>query len=80
MKKQFAIQVSIVALFATLTFGQFAPSTDLDGNWIGTLEVSGTKLRLAFKVSKTSDGFKAKFDRTDQGVTDLDIDSVTRAN
>ena len=78
MTKTINTQILILTLFVTLIFGQVPQNTDIDGNWIGTLEFSGIKLRLTFKVSKTADGYQAKFDSPDQGATDLAVDTVTR--
>lgn len=52
--------VSVAAPFATLAFGQVLSSPDIEGHGIGILETSGTKLRLAFKLSKAADGFWGK--------------------
>jgi len=78
MTKSINTQILILTLFVTLIFGQAPQNTDIDGNWTGTLEFSGIKLRLTFKVSKTADGYWVKFDSPDQGATDLDVDTVTR--
>jgi uncharacterized protein len=78
MTKSINTQILILTLFVTLIFGQAPQNTDIDGNWTGTLEFSGIKLRLTFKVSKTADGYRVKFDSPDQGATDLDVDTVTR--
>jgi hypothetical protein len=78
MMKKVRIQILILTLFVTLVGGQVLQNADIDGNWTGTIEVSGIKLRLTFKISKTADGYGAKFDSTDQGMTDLEVDSVTR--
>lgn len=48
----------------------------LEGNWLGTLDVSGVKMRLVLKVAKTENGYSAKFDSIDQGAKDLPIDSI----
>lgn len=59
-------------------FGQ-AQGATIAGNWLGAIEVGGTKYRLALKVSKTVDGtFTAKLDNIDQAVNDLKIDSITQ--
>jgi uncharacterized protein len=82
MMKQVIIRILLLTLFVTLlgtvVGGQVLQNADIDGNWTGTIEVSGIKLRLTFKISKTADGYGAKFDSTDQGMTDLDVDTVTR--
>ncbi|HEY0458261.1 MAG TPA: alpha/beta fold hydrolase [Pyrinomonadaceae bacterium] len=64
--------------FTSLTvFGQ--NNSGIDGSWLGTLDVSGMKLRLVLKVSKTADGtLSAKLDSPDQGATDLPVDSVVQ--
>ena len=49
---------------------------NVEGNWLGTLDVGGTKLRLLLKVTKSASGYTAKFDSVDQGATDLGIDSI----
>lgn len=51
--------------------------SNLGGNWLATLDVSGVKLRLLLKIQKTGDGYTAKLDSVDQGVTDLPVDSVS---
>ena len=76
MLKNVIIPILITLLLATLALGQAAWS-GIEGNWIGALEFSGTKLRLAFKVVKVGDSLQAKFDSPDQGATDLDVDTVT---
>src|SRR4029079_10545128 len=53
-----------------------APAPDVAGNWLTTLEVGGTKLRLALKIKKSGDSYPAGLDSVDQGVNDLPIDSI----
>lgn len=46
-----------------------APSKSIAGNWLGTIEVQGFKLRLALKVAQAPDGkLTAKLDSLDQAV------------
>lgn len=52
-------------------------SSGIVGKWLGSLEVSGVKLRFLLKVEKAADGYTAKFDSIDQGQHDLPIDSIT---
>ena len=54
-----------------------APS-DIDGPWMGTLEVGETKLRLVFHIWNTKDGLKATMDSLDQGAKGIPVTSVTR--
>src|SRR5688500_1015360 len=57
-------------------FGQ-TPAKDFDGSWQGTLDVGGTKLRLALTVTKSDAGvYAGKLDSLDQGAT-LPIDTIT---
>ncbi|HKU73265.1 MAG TPA: alpha/beta fold hydrolase [Pyrinomonadaceae bacterium] len=49
---------------------------DVEGNWLASVEVSGTKLRFVLKVEKAANGYAAKFDSPDQAATDLPIDSI----
>ena len=47
------------------------------GTWEGTLEASGTKLKVVFNISKTPEGtFTATMDSPDQGVKGIAVDSV----
>jgi len=50
------------------------------GNWEGTLDVRGQKLRIVFKIARASDGsLKATLDSPDQGGFDIPVSSVTQA-
>lgn len=66
------------ALIITSAFAVAAqvPARNVEGNWLGTLEVGGIKLRIALKIQKSENGYAAKFDSLDQGATDLPIDSI----
>lgn len=47
------------------------------GTWEGTLEASGTKLKVVFNISKTPEGtFTATMDSPDQGAKGILVDSV----
>ena len=52
------------------------PGHNVEGNWLGTLEVGGAKLRIVLKIEKSENSYAAKFDSLDQGATDLPIDSI----
>ena len=57
-------------------FGQ-TPAKDFEGSWQGTLEASGTKLRVALTVTKSDTGaYAGKLDSLDQGAT-IPIDTIT---
>lgn len=70
--------LTLLIIFSVSIFGQNAPAS-IEGNWLGTLEFNGIKLRLALKVAKTADGkFTAKLDSIDQGANDLEIDTISQ--
>ena len=53
--------------------------SDIDGAWMGTLEVGGgIKLRVVFNIANTEDGLIATLDSPDQGMTGLPTTKVTR--
>jgi pimeloyl-ACP methyl ester carboxylesterase len=55
-------------------------AANIEGNWLGSLEYSGMKLRLVLKVSKATDGsLAAKLDSLDQGAKDLPIETISMA-
>jgi uncharacterized protein len=54
-----------------------APS-DIDGDWKGTLEAGGAKLRLVFHIKNTKDGLTATLDSLDQGAMGIPVSTVTR--
>ncbi len=61
-----AAPIFLIVLSLT-TFGQNATNASIEENWLSVVEVSGIKLRLALRVSKTADGsLAAKFDSIDQ--------------
>ena len=56
-----------------------AKPSDIDGAWLGTLEVSGgIKLRVVFHIVNTEDGLTATADSPDQGAKGMPVTSVTR--
>jgi hypothetical protein len=71
--------ISLTLALAVAFSAAAAPApTDIAGNWLGTLAVEQTKLRLLFKISKAPDGsLTASLDSLDQGATDLPVDTVT---
>ncbi|HEY7785849.1 MAG TPA: alpha/beta hydrolase [Pyrinomonadaceae bacterium] len=74
-----------VTLCLLATFGQLAalaqiipttPST-VAGNWLGTVDIGGIRLRLLLKIKQGEDGkLSATFDSVDQGANDLPIRSI----
>jgi pimeloyl-ACP methyl ester carboxylesterase len=72
------IAALVFSIFLSLTVFTENAARSIEGNWLGLLEFDGNTLRITLKVSKAADGsFAAKFDSIDQGVTDLDIDTIT---
>lgn len=72
------VRLSLFALIITsaLAVAAQVPTHNVEGNWLGTLEVGGAKLRLALHIKKATDSYAATFDSLDQGATDLPIDSI----
>lgn len=48
----------------------------LKGNWVGSLDVSGTTLSIVFRFINDEGEYKAYMDSPDQGATDIVIDNV----
>lgn len=55
-----------------------AAPTDVDGTWLGTLDLGAVKLRAVFKITNTSDGLIAQMQSPDQSPNWLPVTSVTR--
>jgi fermentation-respiration switch protein FrsA (DUF1100 family) len=56
-----------------------AKPSDIDGAWMGTLEVGGgIKLRVVFHIINTENGLTATLDSPDQGMKGLPTTKVTR--
>ena len=69
-------QALALLLFVAARAALAAPA-DVAGNWLGTLEVEQTKLRLLFKITKTPEGaWSAALDCLDQGVKDIPVENV----
>ena len=55
-----------------------AKPSDIDGYWMGTLDLGAFKLRVVFNLVNTEDGLIATLDSPDQGVKGQPTTSVTR--
>ena len=66
----------LLVITSSLSVVAQVPTTNIEGNWLATLEVGGAKLRIVLKVAKSANGYSAKFDSLDQGASDLPIDSI----
>ena len=76
--KYYRLLISLLLLFA-ITFATAATAeSTLDGFWVGTLDISGQKLRLVFNIKQKSEGvYTAFLDSPDQGSYYLPVDTVT---
>ncbi len=57
---------------------KLAKPSDIDGAWLGTLDMGSIKLRVVFHIVNTADGLTATLDSLDQGLKGLATSSVTR--
>ncbi len=55
-----------------------ATPSDIDGTWLGTLDLGGGKMRIVFHIVNTEDGLTATADSPDQGAKGLPVSAVTR--
>ena len=55
-----------------------AKPSDIDGDWLGTLDTGMGKLRLVLHITNTEDGLTATMDSPDQGVNGIPVNSITR--
>src|ERR1700712_5029570 len=54
------------------------PAVEPEGIWLGTLETSGLKLRIAFHIDRALDGaLPATLDSLDQHALGVPLDSIT---
>jgi len=73
---RFAVRWSAL-LLAAMTCGAAAAESPLTGDWIGTLEAQGQRLRLALHVSAApSGGLQATFDSLDQHASGIPVDEI----
>ena len=55
-----------------------APPSDVDGNWLGTLNLGPIELRIVLKITNTTDGLTAKMQSPDQSPAWIPVGSITR--
>ena len=55
-----------------------AKPSDIDGAWMGTLDLGATRIRLVFHITNMEDGLMATMDSPDQGANGLPVTTVTR--
>src|SRR5260370_2229207 len=57
-----------------------AKASDIDGDWLGTLDAGMGKLRLLLHIANTEDRLNAAMDSLDQNANGIPVSSITRAN
>lgn len=55
-----------------------AAATDIDGDWLGTIDAGLMKLRVVFHIVNTDQGLTATMDSLDQNAKGIPVTSVTR--
>jgi len=55
-----------------------AKPSDIDGDWLGTLDSGMGKLRLLLHITNTEDGLTATMDSLDQSANGIPVNSITR--
>lgn len=55
-----------------------AKPSDIDGDWAGTLDAGGKKLRLVLHITSYEDGLGATLDSLDQNARGLPVTSISR--
>src|SRR5713226_6312677 len=55
-----------------------AKPSDIDGDWLGTLDTGMGKLRLVLHITNTEDGLTANVDSLDQGANGILVTSIRR--
>lgn len=73
------MRLSILAALVTLFVPALTQPSPV-GTWLGSLDVSGIKLRIVFHIQKEGDIYTAKLDSPDQGVSGIPVQRTTFAN
>jgi pimeloyl-ACP methyl ester carboxylesterase len=73
MRKSFLLAV----LAAGASLAQVKPS-DIDGAWVGNIEVGPTKIKTVFHLATTQDGLVATLDSPDQGAMGIPVAAAKR--
>src|SRR5215831_1666507 len=67
----------ILSLIFLSAVAYSAPAPDIAGNWLGTLQIEKTKLRIQFRINKTPEKMLvATMDSLDQGLRDIPVEKV----
>ena len=76
MKSINLLLVIIFCLMATMAIDA-EQARGIEGIWEGKLQVSGSSLRIVFRITKTTEGnLTATMDSPDQGITGIPVDKV----
>lgn len=59
-----------------ITLASMLQAQSITGDWHGTLNVSGIKLRLVFHIQEAGDGYTATMDSPDQGANGIPVETV----
>ena len=63
----------IIALLCICTFSN---SQEIEGSWIGELDIQGMKLPVIFNIHKESDGYKTTMDSPKQGAKGIAVEKT----
>ncbi len=63
-------------LLGSLLFSVILSAQDIKGNWQGTLDANGQKLRIIFHLKKDDNQYSASFDSPDQAAMNLPCEEV----
>jgi len=78
MKNRLAVAMVLLAVFLFVTLPLAYGDQAIEGTWQGTLEASGTQLRVVFNITKTPEGkLTATMDSPDQGAMGIPVEGVT---
>jgi uncharacterized protein len=80
MKGRFWFWLLLLVLESAVLHSQASVSAakpaDIAGDWLGTLNINGSSLRIVFHIQSTTDGLHATLDSPDQYARDLPISSA----
>src|SRR5260221_9783626 len=81
LAKKIAITIILtLTLFASIGTAQPLPSKNLEGQWTGTLDAGGQKLRLAITITKNAEKLTGTLDSLDQpGANGIPISSAEQS-
>ncbi len=71
-----SIFLGVFASIYVYSLAQEHPSIPIVGNWQGTLEIMGTRLRVVFRIMAEETGYRAELDSPDQGAKGIAVKEV----